>query len=259
MAGKINRGVNNGTAPPNFKPGGQNYHSIGSLLPPDTGIVCDQHLSSYISMTQKMRLIIGYAHFDGKTYNLPSASEVAALIVGDVEQLSKDRDIFIESQTRFAEILLAALPGFFLCVWSWGYWKDISLKSYVCGDLLKGDIVLNIASSGIASFLPNGRTAHLRFKIPLNIIEDSLCNIKPGSSQAMLLLKAKLIIWDEASMVSRYYYEVLDKCLGDIMRFFPTYNKDLSFGGKVVVLSRDFRQFFLSFHEDRDKISFIQP
>ncbi|KAL4337607.1 hypothetical protein AHAS_Ahas12G0127100 [Arachis hypogaea] len=36
MAGKINRGVNNGTAPPIFKPGGQNYHSIGSLLPPDS-------------------------------------------------------------------------------------------------------------------------------------------------------------------------------------------------------------------------------
>ncbi|KAL4329902.1 hypothetical protein AHAS_Ahas13G0346500 [Arachis hypogaea] len=37
---------------------------------------------------------------DDKTYNFPSASEVAALIVGDVEQLSKDRDIIIESQTR---------------------------------------------------------------------------------------------------------------------------------------------------------------
>ncbi|KAL4315249.1 hypothetical protein AHAS_Ahas15G0166200 [Arachis hypogaea] len=36
MAGKIDRGVNNGTAPPIFKLGGQNYHSIGSLLPPDS-------------------------------------------------------------------------------------------------------------------------------------------------------------------------------------------------------------------------------
>ncbi|XP_016192782.1 uncharacterized protein LOC107633693 [Arachis ipaensis] len=84
-----------------------------------------------------------------------------------------------------------------------------------------GDIVLNIASSGIAYLLlPNGRTAHSRFKIPLNITEHSVCNIKPGSPQAMLLLKAKLIIWDEAPMVSRYCYEALDKCLGDIMRIF---------------------------------------
>ena len=36
MVEKIDRGVNNGTAPPIFKLGGQNYHSIGSLLPPDS-------------------------------------------------------------------------------------------------------------------------------------------------------------------------------------------------------------------------------
>ncbi|XP_016206186.1 uncharacterized protein LOC107646515 [Arachis ipaensis] len=107
----------------------------------------------------------------------------------------------------------------------------------------RGDIVLNVAPSGIASLLlPNRRTAHSRFKIPLNITEDSVCNIKPGSPQAMLLLKAKLIIWDEAPMVSRYCYEVPDKCLGDIMRCSPTYSKDLPFGGKVVILGGDFRQ-----------------
>ncbi|KAL4288061.1 hypothetical protein AHAS_Ahas19G0248500 [Arachis hypogaea] len=36
MTGKIDHGVNNGTAPPIYKLGGQNYHSIGSLLPPDS-------------------------------------------------------------------------------------------------------------------------------------------------------------------------------------------------------------------------------
>ncbi|KAL4300948.1 hypothetical protein AHAS_Ahas17G0251900 [Arachis hypogaea] len=36
MVEKINRGVNNGTAPPIFKPGAQNYHSIGSLLLPNS-------------------------------------------------------------------------------------------------------------------------------------------------------------------------------------------------------------------------------
>ncbi|XP_016195914.1 uncharacterized protein LOC107636959 [Arachis ipaensis] len=108
----------------------------------------------------------------------------------------------------------------------------------------RGDIVSNITSSGITSLLlPNGRTTHSRFKIPLNITEDSVCNIKPGSPLTMLLLKAKLIIWDEALMVRRYCYEALDKCLGDIMRFSLTYNKDSPFGGKVVVLDGDFRQF----------------
>ncbi|XP_057758424.1 uncharacterized protein LOC130979082 [Arachis stenosperma] len=66
----------------------------------------------------------------------------------------------------------------------------------------RGDVVLNIASSGITSLLlSNGRTIHSRFKIPLNITENSICNIKPGSSQVMLLLKVKLIIWDETPKV----------------------------------------------------------
>ena len=34
MAGKVNHQINNGTAPPIFLLGGQNYHSIGSLIPP---------------------------------------------------------------------------------------------------------------------------------------------------------------------------------------------------------------------------------
>ncbi|XP_031111844.1 uncharacterized protein LOC116015818 [Ipomoea triloba] len=42
----------------------------------------------------------------------------------------------------------------------------------------RGDIVLNVASSGIASLLlPGGRTSHSRFAIPLSLNEDSTCNI----------------------------------------------------------------------------------
>ncbi|KAF7814857.1 PIF1-like helicase [Senna tora] len=48
----------------------------------------------------------------------------------------------------------------------------------------KGEIVLTVASSGIASLvLPGGRTAHSRFAIPININEDSTCNIKQGNSE----------------------------------------------------------------------------
>ncbi|KAJ9557468.1 hypothetical protein OSB04_012082 [Centaurea solstitialis] len=42
-----------------------------------------------------------------------------------------------------------------------------------------GNIVLAVASSGIASLLlPSGRTAHSRFKIPLDITNESACHIK---------------------------------------------------------------------------------
>ncbi|XP_052119105.1 uncharacterized protein LOC110273073 [Arachis duranensis] len=79
----------------------------------------------------------------------------------------------------------------------------------------KGKIVLNVASSGIASLLlQNGRTAHSR---------------------------AKLIIWDEAPMLNKLCYEALDRCLRDIVRFEPYYNPERPLG-KVVVLGGDFRQ-----------------
>ncbi|CAN6814888.1 unnamed protein product, partial [Brassica oleracea] len=46
-------------------------------------------------------------------------------------------------------------------------------------------IVLPVDSSGIAALLlPNGRTAHSRFNIPLKLDEDKLCNIKPGTMLA---------------------------------------------------------------------------
>ncbi|KAJ9552698.1 LOW QUALITY PROTEIN: hypothetical protein OSB04_016743 [Centaurea solstitialis] len=43
----------------------------------------------------------------------------------------------------------------------------------------RGEIVLNVASSGIASLLLTGGQHTLAFKIPLILNEDSLCYIKP--------------------------------------------------------------------------------
>ena len=69
----------------------------------------------------------------------------------------------------------------------------------------KGLIVLNVASSGIASLLlPRGKTTHSTFCIPLLINEHSTCNIPQGSFRARLLIETKLIIWDEAPMINRF-------------------------------------------------------
>lgn len=58
----------------------------------------------------------------------------------------------------------------------------------------RGEIVLNVASSGIASLLlPGGRTTHSRFKIPINVTEDSFCSIKQESSLGELIVRTKLI------------------------------------------------------------------
>jgi ATP-dependent DNA helicase PIF1 len=106
----------------------------------------------------------------------------------------------------------------------------------------KRKIVLNAASSGIASLLlPGGRTAHSKFKIPIPILESSICTIEKGSDLAELLKLTQLIIWDEAPMAHKFCFEALDKSLKDIMSDNNGPSTEI-FGGKVVVFGGDFRQ-----------------
>jgi ATP-dependent DNA helicase PIF1 len=102
----------------------------------------------------------------------------------------------------------------------------------------QGEIVVATATSGVAaSIMPGGRTAHSRFKIPLNVEEGGYCSFTKQSGTTKLLREASLIIWDEASMTKRQAVEALDRSMRDIMD-----NKDLPFGGKTFVFGGDFRQ-----------------
>lgn len=112
-------------------------------------------------------------------------------------------------------------------------WKTIisTLRS-------EGKIVLAVASSGIASLLlPSGRTAHSRFKIPLEVTDESLCKVKKNTHMGRLLIETDLIIWDEAPMNDRKCFETLDRTLRDILDA-----PDILFGGKTIFLGGDFRQ-----------------
>ncbi|MCO5596686.1 hypothetical protein L7F22_050754 [Adiantum nelumboides] len=105
-------------------------------------------------------------------------------------------------------------------------------KTYLYNALLsrirgESKVALACASSGIAAqLLDNGRTAHSRFKIPIDITSDSTCNIKVNSQLTELLRMALLIIWDEAPMTHRHAFEALDKTLRDVM------HNNMLFGGK---------------------------
>ncbi|CAH1421568.1 unnamed protein product [Lactuca virosa] len=158
MGGKIDSSINRGNAPYIFRLSGQNYHSIGSLLPNqgfkpkfsqlyiydtdneianrrtclggenqrstsnssvlDDDIIQDLKLmlDSNNVLVQSYRMvrdcfnenpcadiklrIIGRRDQDGRTYNLPSASEVAALIVGDIGDSIDNRDIVVQTSSE---------------------------------------------------------------------------------------------------------------------------------------------------------------
>ncbi|XP_073138699.1 uncharacterized protein [Henckelia pumila] len=98
-------------------------------------------------------------------------------------------------------------------------------------------IALATATSGVAaSILPSGRTAHSRFKIPIELHENSYCTISKQSGLGNLLRLTRLVVWDEAPMCRRYAIEAVDRTLQDLVG-----NKE-PFGGKVVLLSGDFMQ-----------------
>ncbi|KAJ1278908.1 hypothetical protein BS78_04G115000 [Paspalum vaginatum] len=107
----------------------------------------------------------------------------------------------------------------------------------------QGKIALAVASSGIASLLlPGGRTSHSRFKIPLDIAQNSVCSIKKNTHLAELIQKTSLIIWDEAPVNHRYCFEALDRTLRDILSETNQNSENRQFGGMTVVLGGDFRQ-----------------
>ncbi|GKC60962.1 ATP-dependent DNA helicase PIF1-like protein, partial [Tanacetum coccineum] len=115
-----------------------------------------------------------------------------------------------------------------------------TIISWICS---LGRIVLSVASSGIASLLmPGGWTAHLGFRIHMELNNESCCGIDVVSDLADLIRATDLIIWDEAPLQHRHAFEAVDRTFHDICRLHNPNADNQVFGRKVVVLGGDFRQ-----------------
>ena len=101
----------------------------------------------------------------------------------------------------------------------------------------QGSVALATGTTGIAANLLHlGRTFHSRFKAPLTPNENSVLSIDAQSSLARLIRQAKIIVIDEAPMLHKWHLEAMDRSLIDIM------DVEEPFGGKILILSGDFRQ-----------------
>lgn len=150
------------------------------------------------------------------------------------DSLNVDQKVAYDSIMRH---VVESCPGVFFIDGPGGTGKTFLYKALLAEVRSRGFIALATASSGAAANnMPGGRTAHSRFKIPINLENNSLCNIKKQSGAAELLSLAKLIIWDEASMAKRQAVEAVDRTMQDIT------GVKLPFGGKIMVLGGDFRQ-----------------
>ena len=151
-----------------------------------------------------------------------------------VPKLNQDQklvyDIVMNSvQANKGYIIAVDAPG--------GTGKTFLLETLLATVRYHNGIALATATSGIAStLLTNGRTLHSRFKIPLNINEESMCNISKSSSVAQLITKCKLLIIDEVTMAHKFIFEAMDRTFQELLQ------SSKPMGGITTVLSGDWRQ-----------------
>ncbi|KAK9996803.1 hypothetical protein SO802_021489 [Lithocarpus litseifolius] len=105
----------------------------------------------------------------------------------DISRLKKEHEILISSLNNeqriiyksIMEVVATERGGMLFVYGHGGMGKTYLYRTIPFGIRSKGKIALVVASLGIASLLlPGGRTAHSRFHIPINVNDDSTCDIK---------------------------------------------------------------------------------
>ena len=87
---------------------------------------------------------------------------------------------------------------------SGGTGKTFVLSTILAHVRSQKHVALATAMSGIAAMLlPMGKTLHSRLKVPININDDSTCNISPRDATAELLRRCRLLLIDDVSMANR--------------------------------------------------------
>ncbi|XP_044598377.1 uncharacterized protein LOC123274709 [Cotesia glomerata] len=131
----------------------------------------------------------------------------ACLALGLLEDDNQWECMLAEAALNFS----AGQGGFFFLDAPGGTGKTFVISLILAEIRSNNGIALAVASSGIAAtLLDRGRTAHLVFKLPLNIQNnpDAVCNIKKQSSMATVLKRCKIIIWDECTMAHKHSLNV---------------------------------------------------
>ncbi|XP_074362378.1 uncharacterized protein LOC141702627 [Apium graveolens] len=134
------------------------------------------------------------------------------------------------------------IGGFYFVYGPGGTGKTFLWSTIIARLRGEGKIVLAVASSGIASLLiEGGRTAHSRFKIPIDANEFTCCEIKQNTYLAELICNTSLVIWDEALMTNRFVFEAVDRTFRDIRSKVQEDSRALPFGGLTMLLGGGFQ------------------
>ncbi|KAI5390621.1 hypothetical protein KIW84_075788 [Lathyrus oleraceus] len=161
----------------------------------------------------------------------------------DIESIAKLNNDQMIAFNNIMNVIVQKHSGVFFVDGPGGTGKTFLYRTLMARLRSRGEIVLATASSGIAAtLLPDGRIAHSRFKIPIDIQPSSICGIQKQKDLKNLIRVAATIIWDEAPMTNKNCLKALTRSLQDIC------SNNAPFGGKVLIMAGggggggDFRQ-----------------
>ncbi|CAH0562908.1 unnamed protein product [Brassicogethes aeneus] len=180
-------------------------------------------------------------------YELPLVNhkeDLFADFAGDEQSLNEEqRDIFHLVMSAIEDNNNVDVPDDFVNI----FYVDApggTGKTFLFNTLLKTlrmrrfDTVAVAWTVIAAFFLLAGKTAHKAFRLPLNITENAgRCGYPMESERSNYIKNAKLIVWDEAPMSSKYAITLVNNYLRDLMQ-----KPRRPMGGKIVIFGGDFRQ-----------------
>ncbi|XP_065323150.1 ATP-dependent DNA helicase PIF1-like [Gordionus sp. m RMFG-2023] len=164
-----------------------------------------------------------------QSFDLPSPTKIPP---------KQHYDAHVEAADSIKPIELENIPErYFFVDGPGGSGKTYLYNTLMCYIRAKNQIASPFATTGISSILlKGGKTIHSGFKLPVPIFETSTSHMNLHSSLALDIKNSKLIIIDEATMMTKHALRCIDRLLKDIMK------NSHPFGGKVILLGGDLRQ-----------------
>lgn len=164
------------------------------------------------SLLDELAVLFGNSGHNIRECNLPQRSNASSSLstnrlideelsycptnfTGPSDLLSSLNPGQLHAFTSIVDRVLNNEPGFFFVSDYGGTGKTYLWSSIMTFLRAQGKIVLAVASSGVASLLlAGGRTAHSCFKIPCDLDDSSVYEIRRGTMLAKLIETASLII-----------------------------------------------------------------
>nr|XP_027096174.1 uncharacterized protein LOC113716072 [Coffea arabica] len=236
---------------------GEDYKRTTTLSTSQIELLVLHEISKFLNSMGKninmYQLVPKFLRFDDVDKESRDILSEKNIVISDSDLAAISR-LNTEQKSAFNKIIEAVFikqSGCFFLDGPGGTGKTFLYRALLAEVRSKGYTALATASCGVAaSILPGGRTAHSRFKIPIDLNPANMCKVSKQSSLAQLLRQAKLIIWDEAPMTHKIAIEGVDKLLRDLM------DCDKLFGNKVIVFGGDFRQVLPVVHKGSNADSF---